>query len=166
MTAPLVALAVLSLAGGYFDVPRWLEPLFPRGEAHHSPALVAISVAAGFAGIALAWLLYVVRPALADRIAAAFRLPVQAAATTSTSLDEIYDALMVQPDRERSRVLLWHGIDVGLIDGAVNGAGIGARGIGGVLRRLQSGYIRSYAVVGAGRRGADAGCGGLAGGAR
>jgi NADH-quinone oxidoreductase subunit L len=37
-------------------------------------------------------------------------------------------------------------VDVGLIDGAVNGAGNRAQGIGGVLRKLQSGYIRSYAV--------------------
>jgi NADH-quinone oxidoreductase subunit L len=145
MTAPLMALAALSLAGGKIDVPGILEPVFPRGEAHHSPALVAISVGAGFAGIALAWLLYVVRPALAgalaERTGFLYRL-----LYGKYFLDEIYDALVVWPIEKMSRALLWRGMDVGLIDGAVNGAGNRAQGIGGVLRKMQSGYIRSYAV--------------------
>jgi NADH-quinone oxidoreductase subunit L len=33
-----------------------------------------------------------------------------------------------------------------LIDGMVNGVGARARGIGGILRLLQSGNIRSYAA--------------------
>jgi NADH-quinone oxidoreductase subunit L len=42
--------------------------------------------------------------------------------------------------------VLWKGVDVGLIDGAVNGVGARARNLGGVLRMLQSGNIRSYAT--------------------
>jgi NADH-quinone oxidoreductase subunit L len=53
MTVPLMALALLSLGGGYIDVPKWLEPLFPAAEGHHDFTLVAISVIAGLAGIAL-----------------------------------------------------------------------------------------------------------------
>jgi len=37
-------------------------------------------------------------------------------------------------------------MDAGGIDGLVNGAGATARGIGGILRRMQSGSIRSYAA--------------------
>jgi NADH-quinone oxidoreductase subunit L len=33
-----------------------------------------------------------------------------------------------------------------VIDGAVNGAGTVSQGVGGLLKRLQSGNIRSYAV--------------------
>jgi NADH-quinone oxidoreductase subunit L len=41
---------------------------------------------------------------------------------------------------------LWQGFDAGLIDGIVNGIGHRAMNIGGALRRLQSGNIRSYAA--------------------
>ena len=36
--------------------------------------------------------------------------------------------------------------DAGAIDGAVNGVGWVARGVGSILRLSQSGYIRSYAA--------------------
>jgi NADH-quinone oxidoreductase subunit L len=45
-----------------------------------------------------------------------------------------------------SRVVLWKGVDVAVIDGVVNGIASRARGVGGVLKRLQSGNIRSYAA--------------------
>ncbi len=61
-------------------------------------------------------------------------------------MDEIYDAVVVNPVVSGSREVLWKGVDVTVIDGAVNGIGNRARGIGGVLKLLQSGNIRSYAV--------------------
>ena len=42
--------------------------------------------------------------------------------------------------------MLWRGVDAGLIDGTVNGVGSRSRGIGGILRLIQSGNIRSYAA--------------------
>jgi NADH-quinone oxidoreductase subunit L len=45
-----------------------------------------------------------------------------------------------------SREVLWKGSDAGLIDGIVNGVGSAARFVGGGLRQLQSGSIRSYAT--------------------
>ena len=58
MLIPLAILALLSLAGGFlFKVPQFLAPLFPALEAPEDPALVAVSVAAGVMGIALAWLM-------------------------------------------------------------------------------------------------------------
>ncbi len=145
MTVPLVVLAALSLAGGYFNVPRWLEPLFPLANEHHDPLLVFISVGAGFAGIALAYYLYLVRPGTADRVAASlgwfYRLVLD-----KFRIDELYGALIVRPLVKGSEKILWKGFDVGLIDGTVNGVGSKARSIGGVLRLVQSGYIRNYAV--------------------
>lgn len=61
-------------------------------------------------------------------------------------MDEVYDSLVVHPLRDGSRSVLWRGIDAGLIDGAVNGAGTLARSIGAGLRTMQSGYIRRYAA--------------------
>jgi NADH-quinone oxidoreductase subunit L len=144
MTLPLAALAVLSLGGGYFNVPRWLEPLFPVAEESHNPLLVYISVAAGLGGIALAYFFYVVRPGLADRLAERlgwlYRL-----VYNKYFVDEVYDAAVVQPLVEGSSSVLWRGVDAGLIDASVNGVGSYARGAGSVLRLLQSGNIRSYA---------------------
>jgi NADH-quinone oxidoreductase subunit L len=61
-------------------------------------------------------------------------------------IDELYDALFVKPVVGGSRVVLWKGIDAGLIDGMVNGTGSRARNLGSVLRLIQSGNIRSYAT--------------------
>ncbi len=61
-------------------------------------------------------------------------------------VDEAYDAAVVEPLIEGSRTVLWRGIDAGLIDGTVNGVGRRSRGIGSILRLIQSGNIRSYAA--------------------
>ena len=146
MLAPLAVLAALSLGGGYFvRVPAYLEHIFPAVEEPHSTALVAISVAAGLAGIALAWLFYVRRPGLADEWAA--RLGgLYTLVYNKYFVDEVYDAAIVTPLVSGSEAVLWKGVDVAVIDGSVNGVGHRAQGIGDVLRRLQSGNIRSYAT--------------------
>jgi NADH-quinone oxidoreductase subunit L len=145
MTLPLAALAVLSLGGGFLPVPGWLEPLFGAPAEHHNQALVAISVSFGLAGIFLAWLFYVARPALPDALAKRFG-GVYRTVLNKYYVDEVYNATIVRPVVEGSREVLWQGIDVEVIDASVNGIGSRARGIGDVLRRLQSGYIRSYAA--------------------
>jgi NADH-quinone oxidoreductase subunit L len=145
MTAPLMVLAALSLGGGYLNVPHYLEPLFGGAHGEHDQALVAISVAAGVAGIALAWLFYVISPGLADGVARIFSWPYRVL-YNKYYVDEAYDSLIVHPIRDGSTGLLWRIVDVGLIDGAVNGVGSLARAIGGGLRTMQSGYIRRYAA--------------------
>ena len=62
-------------------------------------------------------------------------------------VDELYDAVVVQPIKQGSTNVLWKVIDVHVIDGAVNGAGHFARMLGGSLRYLQSGLARSYVAV-------------------
>ena len=61
-------------------------------------------------------------------------------------VDEGYGAIFVKPLLALSTVVLWRGIDQGVIDGLVNGAGAASKGIGNELRRMQSGNIRSYAA--------------------
>ncbi len=151
MTLPLSVLALLSLGGGYLDVPNYLAPLFGRPHGEHDFTLVAISVGAGLAGIFLAWLFYVAKPELPESLARAFSGPYKLI-YNKYFVDEAYDAMVVHPIRDGSRTILWKGVDVGIIDGAVNGTGSLAAGIGGILRNMQSGYIRRYAawvVVGA-----------------
>jgi NADH-quinone oxidoreductase subunit L len=45
-----------------------------------------------------------------------------------------------------SRSLLWRVVDAAGIDGIVNGTGKTARNVGDILKRMQSGSIRSYAA--------------------
>jgi NADH-quinone oxidoreductase subunit L len=61
-------------------------------------------------------------------------------------VDEAYDAVVIRPVVRGSASVLWRGVDIGLIDGMVNGVGFQARGVGAALRLLQSGNIRSYAA--------------------
>ena len=62
-------------------------------------------------------------------------------------VDEVYDAAVVQPIKVGSTNVLWKFIDVRIIDGAVNGAGLLAGRLGGALRYMQSGLARSYVAV-------------------
>ncbi len=144
MWGPLAVLAALSLGGGFMNIPKYLEPLFPLSEGVF-PSYVAWSpMVAGLGGIALAYILYVLAPGLPETIANGFR-PVYTLLYNKYFIDEAYDSAVVNPVIDGSRSLLWRTIDAGVIDGTVNGVGKTARAIGNVLRHAQSGYIRSYA---------------------
>jgi NADH-quinone oxidoreductase subunit L len=62
-------------------------------------------------------------------------------------VDELYDATVIQPIKAGSISVLWKFIDVRIIDGAVNGAGLLAAAFGGALRYLQSGLARGYVAM-------------------
>jgi NADH-quinone oxidoreductase subunit L len=54
--------------------------------------------------------------------------------------------VIVWPIVATSREFLWKVVDNLMIDGAVNGIGFVVRGVGGGLRHMQSGYVRTYAA--------------------
>jgi NADH-quinone oxidoreductase subunit L len=146
MWVPLAILAVLSIIGGWaFNVPKFLEPLFPLREGEAEAWLTWVSVAAGLGGIGLAALLYLVAPGLPGALERTFK-GVYTLLYNKYFVDELYDAAVVGPVVDGSRGLLWRVADVGIIDGIVNGVGKTARGLGGILRHAQSGYIRNYAA--------------------
>jgi NADH-quinone oxidoreductase subunit L len=146
MTGPLVVLAILSLGGGFFfKIPEFLSPIFPLAKEADELGPVIVSVAFGLGGIFLAWVFYVWKPALPGQIASTFS-GLYNLIYNKYFVDEVYDAVVVRPVVGGSRLVLWKGVDVAVIDGTVNGAGRGAAGIGGILKRLQSGNIRSYAA--------------------
>jgi NADH-quinone oxidoreductase subunit L len=60
-------------------------------------------------------------------------------------IDEIYATLFVKPLVDGSTHILWHGVDQGVIDAAVNDAADGARHVSDAARHMQSGNLRSYA---------------------
>jgi NADH-quinone oxidoreductase subunit L len=143
MTGPLMILAVLSLGGGFIKVPHILESMFAEGPENET--LAWLSAGVGLAGIALAYLFYVANRGLADSFAKSMG-GLYTLVYNKYFVDEAYDTTVVEPLIEGSRTVLWRGIDAGLIDGSVNGVGHRARGIGSILRLIQSGNIRSYAA--------------------
>jgi NADH-quinone oxidoreductase subunit L len=145
MWAPLAVLAVLSLVGGFLSVPHWLEPMFHEKEVHVDALIANLPFVAGFLGIALAYLFYVAKPSLAE----SFKKSMGGLYTLVYNkyfVDEAYDLTVVEPLMQGSKTVLWRGMDAGLIDGMANGVGSRARGLGNVLRLLQSGSIRNYAA--------------------
>ena len=62
-------------------------------------------------------------------------------------VDEIYDAAIINPIKVGSREGLWRLLDVKVIDGLVNGTGRALRETGDVVRRVQFGFVRSYAAI-------------------
>jgi NADH-quinone oxidoreductase subunit L len=146
MWIPLAILAVLSLVGGFINIPKWLEPMFKLPEeAPGIPWTAVVSVAFGLTGIALAAWFYLIAPAIPEELARSFSSPYRWL-YNKYFVDEFYDSVVVEPTIDGSRSLLWRTVDVGAIDGIVNGTGKTARSIGGVLKRIQSGSIRSYAA--------------------
>jgi NADH-quinone oxidoreductase subunit L len=107
--------------------------------------LAGTSVIAASLGLFFAWLFYYKRPELPDKITAKIH-GVYLTVLHKYYVDEGYGALLVKPLMALSTVVFWRGIDQGVIDGLVNGAGATSKGIGNELRRMQSGNIRSYAA--------------------
>ena len=62
-------------------------------------------------------------------------------------LDAFYNGYIVDPITKLSTVGLWKGFDVGFIDGIVNGIGSAVAEFGNLARRVQVGFVRSYAAV-------------------
>ncbi len=162
MLGPLVILAILSFVGGWVGIggrfEHFLAPVFQSGasaELAHETAgeaagsgtetlLMLISVGAATLGLFLAWSLYFRRPQLPARIAASlgglYRTVVH-----KYYVDEIYAALFVKPLIDGSTTILWHGVDQGVIDAAVNESAHAAREVSDSARHMQSGNLRSYA---------------------
>ena len=107
--------------------------------------LTGISVGAATLGLFFAWLLYYKRPQLPDRITAKIH-GIYLLVLHKYYVDEGYGAVFVKPLLALSTVVFWRGVDQGIIDGLVNGAGATSKSIGNELRRMQSGNIRSYAA--------------------
>jgi NADH-quinone oxidoreductase subunit L len=161
MLIPLVVLAVLSMVSGVVGVPRVLHgsnhiQRFLTPEAHETESaspgasdaealLMVVSTGAAFSGLLLAYLFYVAKPGLPGRLAAKAHA-MYSILLNKYYVDELYDAVIVWPVVRTSREFLWKFVDVLMIDGAVNGVGEIVRGSAKVLRHMQTGYVRTYAV--------------------
>jgi NADH-quinone oxidoreductase subunit L len=107
--------------------------------------LMAVSSGLALAGIGIAAFFWLRNRALTDRIAASFA-GLHRVLLNKYYVDEFYDAVIVQPVKGLSERFLWKIFDAGVIDGVVNGAGTVVNGWSAILRRLQTGSMRAYAL--------------------
>ena len=118
-------------------------------EGHDETALelrlMAVSSVIAFLGIGLAAFLWLKNPRIPDSLAAQFS-GLYRLLLNKYYVDEIYDAAIVHPIQRASTDGLWKGMDVKVVDGAVNLAGHLVAAVSAVLRLLQTGSVRSYAA--------------------
>ena len=97
------------------------------------------------AGLALAYLYYMVAPGLPAATARAFR-PIYLFFLNKWYFDELYDFLFVRPAFAIGR-LLWKGGDGAIIDGTIDGTASAVSWFTGKAVRFQTGYVYNYAFV-------------------
>lgn len=107
--------------------------------------LMALSSGIAVAGIGIAMFFWLRNRKAAAGVARS-AAPVYTLLLNKYYVDELYNAVFVQPIKHASTLVLWRGADAGLIDGTVNGVGSAIRGTSTSLRRLQSGSVRAYAA--------------------
>ncbi|MBI5777031.1 MAG: NADH-quinone oxidoreductase subunit L [Nitrospirae bacterium] len=152
VTVPLIALAVLSIAAGYFGIFEFLAPALPGPAAHgvgehHGPAATVIMIVAtlmGLTGIAAAYYVYVKSPGLPDRFAQQWQR-LYRLSLNKWFVDEAYDRTVVHPTFALADQL-WRRVDVAVIDGAVNGVARAVAWWGWLMRLFQSGQTQHYAL--------------------
>ena len=140
MTGPLVVLGILSVFGGWLNLPalvplgplatleHWLEPVVGEGtlrvtkgvalEPAHSTEVLLIGAAVLIAVIGIAIAFARLKPAtLVPKNESPAEHGFERVLANKYFVDEAYDQAIVQPVVSTSRGLLWRGVDVGLIDG-------------------------------------------------
>jgi NADH-quinone oxidoreductase subunit L len=158
MLIPLMILAVLSVVGGLVGIgnrfEHFLEPVFGSGAAAEAAGeaassvkeylLMGVSVTVAVLGFILAYVLYVSKPYLPQKIADSLG-GFYEAVLNKYYVDELYAKLFVKPLVDGSTSILWQGVDRKIIDDTVNNAADGARHVSDEVRHMQSGNLRSYA---------------------
>jgi len=157
MTVPLMILAFLSLTGGWFALPAlfggrdyfadFLSPVFGAAEAGGGEVaaslehiLSIVAVVAATAGLLVAWRMYT------GKVKRGTSEGLHKILYNKYYVDELYQAVVVGPLIWLSRNVFWKVVDVGVIDGTVNGIAHSTTAVGDTVRQTQSGNTRSYAV--------------------
>ena len=173
MWVPLAVLAVLSLVGGWVNIPSslplpdihilgdWLHPVFAQAEAvaeahgaHHEYVSPVGGGEALWAGISTLLAIAAVIAGFLWLRGSRSRAAELAQPAGGVSgflhgkwyIDELYDRVIVGPLQAIWRVC-WTIVDDGIIDRAVNGAGQAVRVLGWVGGQLQTGRVTAYLLV-------------------
>ena len=149
MVIPMALLAVGSVAAGFVfsfhsAFLNWLEPVTGHSDGHspiNSAVLQVITLLAVVVGVGYAYLGYGIQQAPAQA-------PLGSFATRAARRDLYGDAfnelVFMRTGQILTRVLVY--FDIKGVDGVVNGLAAGLGGSSGRLRKLQSGFVRSYAL--------------------
>lgn len=160
MTLPLMVLAVLSVVGGFINLPHfiahgefknlhhWLERLYINPPHLEEVPFVREMVLLGFTVLmfVLVWIgvryLYVVKKKQPQEHYKGW----EKWSAHKLYIDEIYNAMVVKPIEEglgRASSVF----DKGFLDRLVNGVGLGAIGSGKAFKRLQNGNVETYIFI-------------------
>jgi len=161
MTVPMVLLAVGSVAAGFLltfgdALVNWLAPVAGGGHgagegaaeaaeaAHKIPAWGVTTLVVLFVviGAGLAFLLF---RRGTDLVEQPTSNPVVLAARRNLYADAFNEAVFMRPGQWLTRALVY--VDGRGIDGIVNGLAAAVGGGSGRLRRMQTGFVRSYALT-------------------
>lgn len=149
MTIPMIVLAFGSVfAGGLFSLNEsfvnWLKPVteFHHGHSPLSAATVTTAtVVVLLIGVGLAYVQYGRKPV---PVTAPRGSLLTRAARRDLLQDDFNHVVLVRGGEHLTRSLVY--VDHSLVDGVVNGTAASFGGASGRLRKLQNGFVRSYAV--------------------
>jgi NADH-quinone oxidoreductase subunit L len=162
MTVPLMILALGSAFVGLVGIPiikgahvfkDFLAPSIIYSAGHHEAhypisfevGLMIFSMSVAVLGILTAYRLYIRKPELPGLIAAKYKVAYDLI-FHKYYVDEIYDMAVVEPIKDSS-TFLWQGVDVQVVDGAVNGSASVVSWLSAHIRKLETGFLQNYALA-------------------
>lgn len=152
MWAPMAVLAVGSVASGYLlyngkAIVKWLAPVVDKDHHEHAeflPPIVVttLAVVAVIIGVSIAFIKY--RGELSER--APSQVSIFTRVTRRDLLqDDANEFLFMRSGQKLTQLLVK--TDESVIDGAVRAVGSSALGSARGMRKLQTGYVRNYALL-------------------
>ena len=153
MLTPLVVLSGLSIVGGAMQLPfgkdfnfleRWLAPVVEESEAHigetwayqNKYLLLSVAIVVAVVGVAASIAVY----------AKSWIKPIEPKVLEQAwYYDNAASRLIAGPGARTFNLIAW--IDANIVDGIVNGVGKLIRNVATSLRRVQSGFVRAYALL-------------------
>jgi len=148
MTVPMILLAVGSVAAGWFLIVNYrfsnfLAPVVGAPPDKHGiwtwPGIIALILAVG--GIGIAWAMYGRVPVLATAPRGSV---LTRAARADLYGDAFNESVLMRPGQWLTRLSVY--FDSRGVDGLVNGLAATIGGTSGRMRKLQNGFVRSYAL--------------------
>nr|WP_184690019.1 NADH-quinone oxidoreductase subunit L [Saccharothrix tamanrassetensis] len=151
MTVPMIVLAIGSVGAGFLlatnhNLAGWLTPSLGELREQHGvldhTVVNFLVLGLSALGVLVAWLLFGRKPQPATR-PERVSFPVRAARADLYG-NALNEALFARPGTWLTRALVF--VDNKGVDGLVNGSAALLGGSSGRLRRLQTGFVRSYAL--------------------
>ncbi len=152
MTLPLIVLAILSVISGFIGSPlcgNWIGKFIHFEGLHHGHGsghenIMYLGLFMACLGIFWAWVVYGVKWVSCVKLAKALH-PLYLLSFNKYWIDELYEIIFIKPIHRFSKWTL--SFDLRVIDGLVNGVAYFSRGLGMILRILQTGLAQAYMLV-------------------